>query len=181
VNPELRRRVRADLNTEVELAVPRPNDEAEFLALVALSAQMHDGWVNPPSDPEAYDRYLRRISASSHKGFFVRDVASRSLVGVVNVNEIVLGAFRSASLGYYGFVTRSGNGRMTAGVGLVVSHAFGHLGLHRIEANIQPQNAPSKALVERLGFKLEGLSPRYLYVSGAWRDHERWAVLSEDW
>jgi len=50
-----------------------------------------------------------------------------------------------------------------------------------VEANIQPGNAPSRALVQRLGFRLEGLSPRYLYVSGDWRDHERWAVLSDDW
>ena len=70
---------------------------------------------------------------------------------------------------------------MTAGVDQAVSHAFGELRLHRVEANIQPANAPSRALVQRLGFRLEGLSPRYLYVSGDWRDHERWAVLSDEW
>ena len=118
---------------------------------------------------------------SNHRGFLVRDVATGALVGVVNLNDILLGALRSASLGYYGFAARCGRGRMTAGVDLAVSHAFGELRLHRVEANIQPGNAPSRALVQRLGFRLEGVSPRYLYVSGDWRDHERWAVLSDEW
>jgi ribosomal-protein-alanine N-acetyltransferase len=63
----------------------------------------------------------------------------------------------------------------------VVTHAFDTMKLHRLEANIQPANARSKALVKRLGFRREGMSPRYLKINGRWRDHERWAILSEDW
>ena len=70
---------------------------------------------------------------------------------------------------------------MSAGVAAVVSTAFADLGLHRLEANIQPANARSIALVRRLGFRREGLSPHYLMVDGQWRDHERWAVLADEW
>jgi len=165
----------------VELVVPGPGCEQEFLALVARSADLHMGWVQPPSDPDAYARYLRRISLLNHRGFVAREIASGRVVGVVNLNDIVLGSLRSASLGYYGFESATGGGRMTEAVGQAIDHGFGELGLHRLEANIQPGNGPSRALVQRLGFRLEGFSPRFLYVAGAWRDHERWAVLSDDW
>ncbi len=70
---------------------------------------------------------------------------------------------------------------MTAGVRAVISRAFGELRLHRLEANIQPDNEASRRLVQRLGFRLEGFSPRYLKIAGKWRDHERWALTLEQW
>jgi ribosomal-protein-alanine N-acetyltransferase len=70
---------------------------------------------------------------------------------------------------------------MSAGLALVLRQAFRQLGLHRVEANIQPDNARSIALVRRLGFRREGFSPRYLKLGGRWRDHERWALLREEW
>ena len=63
----------------------------------------------------------------------------------------------------------------------MVSRAFRELRLHRLEANIQPDNEPSRRLVQRLGFRNEGFSPRYLKVAGRWRDHERWALTVEEW
>jgi ribosomal-protein-alanine N-acetyltransferase len=64
---------------------------------------------------------------------------------------------------------------------LVLRDAFTNLGLHRLEANIQPGNDASVALARRCGFELEGFSPRYLKVGGRWRDHERWAIRAETW
>jgi [ribosomal protein S5]-alanine N-acetyltransferase len=64
---------------------------------------------------------------------------------------------------------------------VVLDTVFGELRLHRVEANIQPGNARSIALVRRLGFEKEGYSRRYLLIAGDWRDHERWALLAEDW
>ena len=69
---------------------------------------------------------------------------------------------------------------MSEGLRLVIGHAFAQMGLHRVEANIQPGNLASIALVRRCGFKKEGFSPRYLKIFGEWRDHERWALLADD-
>jgi ribosomal-protein-alanine N-acetyltransferase len=68
---------------------------------------------------------------------------------------------------------------MREGLVLVLRHAFETVGLHRVEANIQPENVRSIALVEGLGFRREGYSPRYLRIGGEWRDHVRYAILSE--
>lgn len=169
------------LGTTVELVVPGTAHEREFLELAARSGDLHRGWVSAPSDRDAYRSYLRRVSSQNHRGFLARDLRSGEIAGVANINDIRLGSMLSASLGYYAFNSDRSKGAMTDAVGLTVDRAFGELGLHRIEANIQPGNLPSKGLVQRLGFRLEGFSPRYLYVDGDWRDHERWAVLREDW
>lgn len=101
-------------------------------------------------------------------------------MGVINVSQIFLGAFRSAYLGYYAGARHMGQGYMSEGLRLVIRNAFSKLGLHRLEANIQPANRASLRLVRRAGFRREGFSPRYLKVLGRWRDHERWAVTVED-
>jgi ribosomal-protein-alanine N-acetyltransferase len=107
--------------------------------------------------------------------------ASGELAGVINVSEIVRGPFQSAYLGYYALAPHAGQGYMTEGLALALRWIFGELRLHRVEANIQPGNAASRALARRLGFRREGLSPRYLKVGGRWRDHERWALTVDDW
>jgi [ribosomal protein S5]-alanine N-acetyltransferase len=73
----------------------------------------------------------------------------------------------------------AGQGYMTEAMRLVLAQAFGPLKLHRLEANIQPGNLASRALAARVGFELEGFSPKYLKVGGVWRDHERWAARAE--
>jgi ribosomal-protein-alanine N-acetyltransferase len=116
-----------------------------------------------------------------HVGHFVVLRSSGALVGVINLNEIVRGSFQGAYLGYYGFLPHVGRGYMREGLRLVLRRAFGELRLHRVEANIQPENRASLALVRGLGFRREGFSPRYLKVAGRWRDHQRWALLAEEW
>ena len=102
-------------------------------------------------------------------------------MGSINVSEIVRGNFRSAYLGYQIAAPFAGQGYMTEALQLALRFAFRELGLHRVEANVQPGNAASIALVRRAGFTQEGFSRRYIKIGGRWRDHERWALLREDW
>ena len=156
-------------------------DGSELIAANLASIQVHEPWVYPCRDVVAFQAYLARSDGERSLGFIARERESGRIVGVVNLNEIVRGLFQSAYLGYYGMAGWQGRGLMSEAVGLVVAHAFDGLGLHRIEANIQPGNISSRALAKRLGFRQEGYSPRYLRIGGEWRDHERWAILSEEW
>jgi ribosomal-protein-alanine N-acetyltransferase len=103
-----------------------------------------------------------------------------AIVGYFGIGQIFFGHFRNAYLGYYGFEPHAGQGYMREGLELVLRHAFETIRLHRVEANIQPENARSIALVRSAGFRKEGLSLRYLKIGGRWRDHERWAITTED-
>ena len=132
---------------------------------------------SPPLTPHMFKVYLRRTQREDHAGFAICRRDSDAIVGVINVNNIVKGSFLSASLGYYAAQAHAGQGFMREGLLQVKEHLFRELGLHRVEANIQPGNAASIALVRGCGFEREGLSPRFLYVNGAWRDHERWAAV----
>jgi ribosomal-protein-alanine N-acetyltransferase len=147
------------------IRAPGAADREAFIAAVRVSRSLHGRWVQRPENA----------------GFLVVDRADGGLVGFVNVNEIVLGAFASGYLGYAAFAGKAGRGLMRDGLAQVIGAAFGRMGLHRLEANIQPSNLPSIALITRLGFRHEGFSPRYLQVAGAWRDHERFALTTEDW
>lgn len=165
----------------VRLERPGASRQREFLAAVRRSRRLHGRWVSPPATTADYRRWLARLDGPTHLGHFVIDAGTDELAGVINLSEIVHGALRSAYLGYYGFAPHAGRGLMAEGMRQVVDRAFGELGLHRVEANIQPGNAASLELVARLGFVREGYSRRYLKINGRWRDHERWALLSEAW
>jgi ribosomal-protein-alanine N-acetyltransferase len=157
------------------------DDQAQFLAAVERSHALHHPWVQAPATPEAYRDYLSKHQEPRGAAFFIWLEEPTELVGVINLSEIVQGCFRSAYLGYYAFTPHAGRGFMKHGLAQVITRAFRVMTLHRLEANIQPGNAPSKALVKALGFRREGFSPRYLKINGRWRDHERWTILSEDW
>ncbi len=165
----------------VLLARPRPDDEPAFLERVAASRELHRPWATPPETPEAYRAYLLRLRRHDQAGFLVREREGGALAGVVNVSNLVLRQFRSAYLGYYAFRPLAGRGYMTEGLALAIDYSLAVMGLHRLEANVQPDNARSLALIQRLGFRKEGFSPRYLFIDGEWRDHERWAVTAEEW
>jgi [ribosomal protein S5]-alanine N-acetyltransferase len=163
------------------LRSPRAEDEQEFVALVASSRRLLGRWVSPPADAQRFAAYLRHSQESTFEALLLVRREDQALLGAVNLSEIVRGVFLSAYLDYWIGAPFARQGYMREGLGLALDHAFKTLRLHRLEANIQPANTASKKLVEGLGFRLEGFSPRYLKIGGRWRDHERWAILKEDW
>ncbi|MDA5281857.1 GNAT family protein [Streptomyces sp. Isolate_45] len=162
----------------------RQSDGPEFAARAHESRHLHHPWLFPPVTVAEYEPYAARLTGDEGRaGFLVCELATGAIAGFVNVNNIVLGAFRCGALGYGAFAHATGRGLMGEALDLAVDHALapadrGGLGLHRLEANIQPANTASIALVRSRGFRLEGFSPDFLHVDGAWRDHERWAVTA---
>ncbi|MFC1745295.1 GNAT family N-acetyltransferase [Candidatus Riflebacteria bacterium] len=164
---------------KITLRKPESSDSEEFLLRVKNSRALHRPWVYPPDTQQKYSEYLKRIQKETHAGFLICRAEDDAITGVVNINEIVFRNFKSGYLGFYAFVPYAKLGFMSVGLKKVSDHAFRKIGLHRLEANIQPANKRSIKLVERLGFYKEGLSKDYLKIGGRWRDHERWALVKK--
>lgn len=113
--------------------------------------------------------------------FLICRQADGEIVGSMGLFNIVRRQVKTSFIGYSIGATHQRQGYATESLQLVLRFAFRKLRLHRVEASIQPKNAPSRALVRRAGFECEGLSRRLVKIGGRWRDHERWAILSEDW
>lgn len=164
--------------SRVELCPLTPADQDEFCSLVRASAELHSPWIQLPATAREFQEWMPRFGDGTNRGFVVRVRETGAAAGMVNINSIIRGRYQGASLGYAAFAPSAGRGYMTEGLTAALRFAFGDLRLHRLEANIQPANKASLAVVQRLGFRYEGLSPVYLYIDGAWRDHERWAVTA---
>jgi len=162
----------------ISLAMLSARDEADFLAAARASRRLHGSWVTPPDTPSKFRALLARMDGKSNLGLLARRRDSGAPVGFIEITNIVHGSFRSAYLGYYAFSGHERQGLMRESMKLAVRKAFTEMKLHRLEANIQPANGASIALVKACGFSREGYSPRYLKIRGRWRDHERWAILA---
>jgi [ribosomal protein S5]-alanine N-acetyltransferase len=173
----------------VELEPLRRGDAREW----AQVRSDNEAWLSPwePSapvpwhvrhTPAAY-RAMRRAALRRAREGTALPFAIRfegRLAGQVTVDNIVRGALRSGHLGYWLDAAVAGRGVGSLAVALVCDHAFGPVGLHRLQADIRPENWPSRRLVERLGFRQEALFRNYLDIDGAWRDHLGYALLAED-
>jgi len=165
----------------VYLRGPDKKDQGEYLALNRRSAAFNRGLASPPTTPAQFAAYLKRSRLDTTACFFICRRTDHALLGTINLSEIVRGIFRSAYLGYHIGSDFARQGYMTEALALTLRYAFTDLKLHRLEANIQPGNLASITLVKSAGFVREGYSRRYLKICGRWRDHERWAILAEDW
>jgi ribosomal-protein-alanine N-acetyltransferase len=191
--------------SHVTLRFVTAEDESRFLELANASIEFHENWVRMPRTPGDFAHYLARSdrvngaclvvcspvsedlarelpqdrSQDRSRGLSHDLEAGGDLVGMVGVNGIVRGPYQRGVLGYAVFQPYAGRGYMTAGVALAVHYAFDQLGLHRLEADIQPGNTASLRLVRRLGFRREGLSPGFIRIGDVWRDHERWSLTRD--
>jgi ribosomal-protein-alanine N-acetyltransferase len=137
-----------------------------------------DYWELPVVADRLVVQCAEASAAQSLCLFIARKDDPRRVIGSINLRNIMRGAMMSGTLGYGLSPDALGNGYMTESVKRVTEIAFTELGLHRLEINVMPRNAPSLAVAERAGYVREGLSPRYLRIAGVWEDHVRLARLS---
>jgi [ribosomal protein S5]-alanine N-acetyltransferase len=170
-----------EIGSTVYIRLPEPDDYQEFMELHQKSMNFYRGLASPMTTPQQFANYLSRCNQDDFEGMLICRISDASIVGAINLSQIFRGGFQSAYLGYQVGAPFAEKGYMTEAIQLVLRHAFNIMKLHRLEANIQPDNKASLALVKRAGFTKEGYSRRYLKINGRWRDHERWAILAEDW
>jgi [ribosomal protein S5]-alanine N-acetyltransferase len=166
--------------SDIDLRPVRRADADDLIAANRASFDHHHPWVEPFTDQDGFETWFDDIAGGARVSLIARDRSAGGVVGVLNLSQIFGKGFQNAYLGFYGMVGFEGRGLMTQALRLAVAYAFAEIGLHRLEANVQPENARSLALVRRVGFRKEGFSPRYLRIGGVWRDHERWAILADE-
>jgi ribosomal-protein-alanine N-acetyltransferase len=113
--------------------------------------------------------------------FGIFDAGSDEMVGRVALSNVVWAAWRNATLGYFIAQRFNGKGAATDAVRLACDFAFGQVHLHRVQAGVMPRNVASIRVLEKVGFRHEGFSPRYLNINGKWEDHEMFALTAEEW
>ena len=143
-------------------------------------------WEATSPEPEreaapTYASMVRRLRAEDREGRTMPFVMTYSgaLVGQLTVGGIAWGSLRSAYIGYWVDQRVAGRGITPTAVAMATDHCFS-VGLHRIEINIRPENTASRRVVEKLGFRPEGLRPRYLHIDGDWRDHLSFALTVDE-
>ena len=172
---------------EVLLRPLRLRDERAWHQLRNANARWLDPWeatspVPLTGQPPTFGQYLRALRSEARRGQslpFAVEYRGR-LAGRLTVSQITYGALRSASIGYWVGEEFAGRGITPTAVALATDHCFRALGLHRIEINIRPENAPSLRVVAKLGFRDEGLRERYLHIAGRWADHRTFALTAEE-
>jgi ribosomal-protein-alanine N-acetyltransferase len=169
------------VGARIVLRQPRWSDADELLALTRRSRKLHAPWMSPLRTAAELDDYLARNRSDDFEALLACDRLSGEILGALTLSQIFRRGFQSAYLGYWVGAGHARQGTMTEAMRLLLDYTFRKLKLHRVEANIQPANTASLRLVARCGFHKEGFSPRYLKVSGRYRDHERWAITREDW
>ncbi len=176
------------LTTDRLLLRPMEEDDREaFIRMQQVSEEHFRPWVPVrKGGPEAhFEEELERGHLGWQKGTHARWIgvlADGRIAGTFGLNEIVRRAFQSAYAGWGVSADAVGRGIATEGVAGMLDLAFSPagLGLHRVQANIIPENAASLRVAEKVGMRREGRAERYLQIAGAWRDHVMFAKTAEE-
>jgi ribosomal-protein-alanine N-acetyltransferase len=181
----------AELNDgDVALRPLRMRDASAWMDSRRRNVEWLRPWeATPPNGPSifgvsaaVFTSMTRRLRSDARAGRALPFVITLDgdFAGQLNVAGIVRGSMDSAHIGYWIDQRLAGRGAMPTAVALAVDHCLGPVGLHRIEVNIRPENVASRRVVEKLGFREEGVRARYLHISGDWRDHLTYAVTREE-
>lgn len=167
-------------------------DQEEWMALRSRNRDWLQPWdaTNPAprTGLKSFLEMVRVLNRSGRDGtglpwlICLRTTAAGEpvIAGQLSVSSIVRGSAQSASVGYWIDQAWAGRGIVPTAVALAVDHCFWSLGLHRIEINIRPENAASRRVVEKLGFRHEGLRKDFLHIDGQWRDHDSYALTAPE-
>lgn len=166
---------------KVFLRHPQNKDHKEFAYVMKASKKLYKGLANPPIEKENFEAYVKQNESDANENMLICQNKDSAIVGAINLSQIFRRGFQNAYLGYYISEKFGEKGYMSEAIALVLRYAFKDLKLHRIEANIQPHNLASIAVVRKNDFTKEGFSPKYLKIGGCWRDHERWAIIRDNW
>jgi ribosomal-protein-alanine N-acetyltransferase len=157
------------------------NDESKFVELATESVNFHRKWIKLPTEPTEFKRYLSKFDDQNSFFFLICDSDTNAMVGFVSLTGIEREPYHRARLGYGVFERYANMGYISAGLKNVVDRAFNQLELHRLEADIQPDNGPSKRVAEKTGFICEGISRGFIHINDEWIDHERWVLTLAQW
>ncbi len=130
----------------------------------------------------SFSHMVRRLRAEARAGRSMPFAITYDghFVGQLTVAGITWGSLCGASIGYWIDERHAGRGITPTAVAMATDHCFRGLGLHRVEICIRPENRNSRRVVEKLGFREEGMRPRFLHIDGGWRDHQIYALTTEE-
>lgn len=171
---------------DIVLRPMRRGDGGRWRSIRAANADWLIPWEathpDPSGRPPTYAQMVRSFRREARAGRMLPWAVdlSGTLVGQVSVSAITWGSLRSGQIGYWVDRRVAGQGIIPTAVAMAVDHCFFAVGLHRLEVNIRPENRASLRVVDKLGFRPEGMRRRYLHIDGAWRDHATFALTVEE-
>jgi [ribosomal protein S5]-alanine N-acetyltransferase len=173
------------VNGDIKLRVAKMRDSKQLEKLILGNRPWLRPWeATNPESPNSFDvrgqlrGLLRQLDDQSGMPFVIE--VQGQVQGQLNVANVMYGSVSSAVLGYWVSPEVAGRGVIPTAVALVTDYLMDQVGLHRVEINVRPENTASLRVIQKLGFRYEGLKQRYIHINGDWRDHYVFALTTEE-